>query len=253
MLSISREERVLAYLRDHGKASITELSQVLAVSEPTIRRDLRQMAARNMVRRVYGGAVLENAVGYEPPVLQRRGLYAEEKERIGRAAAGLVEDGDTLILLGGSTTMEVLPHIVNKKDITLITNSLLVAERAAKYPEITPIMLGGIVRHSELSTEGHMIQLCLGELHANKVILGARAISFATGLMLDRVPEVTVFRDCLRIADEVILVADHSKFGQVATAVLGPITVAQCIVTDRGVADDTVTKLRELGVSVILA
>ncbi len=253
LLSIEREERILAFLQDHGKGSVVELSRALSVSGATIRRDLRRLTARQQVRRVHGGAVLVDALGLEPPVLQRRGLHAEEKERIGRAAAALVKDGETVIFTGGSTTLEVVPHLANRRDLTIITDSLLIAEKAAKLPGLVFIMLGGTVQPSELSMEGYLSELCLKELHANKAIIGARAVNLAQGLMLDRVSEVTRFRECIKIADEVILVADHSKFGQVATAVLGPLTLVHRLVTDNGIPGETAAALRSLGIEVIEA
>lgn len=253
MLSVEREWKIVAFVEEHGKGSVSELSRDLGVSEPTIRRDLRRLTARGLIRRVHGGAILEGAVGLEPPVLQRRSLHAEEKRRIGEAAAALINDGDTVILTGGSTTLEVVPHLSGKKGLTVITDSLLIAERAAKQAHITLIMLGGTVRHSELSMEGYLTQLCLKELHANKMIMGARAVSLGQGLMLDKVSEVTTFRECMRVADGVILVVDHSKFGQLATAVLGPVTMVHRIVTDSGVSSEMLAGLRDLGIEVIVA
>ena len=253
MLPVEREERILTFLESHGKGSVSELSRYLGVSEPTIRRDLHRLTVRRLIRRVHGGAVLQSRIGFEPPVLQRRGLHAPEKERIGRAAAALVNDGETVILMGGSTTLEIVPHLAGKRDLTVITDSLLIAERAAKQPDITFILLGGIVRPSELSMEGYLTELCLKELHANKVIIGARAVNFSQGLMLDKVSEVARFRECIGIADEVILVADHSKFGQVATAVLGSLTMVHRIVTDSGIPAETAAGLRGLGIEVIEA
>ena len=253
MLPVEREERILAFLQIHETASVSELSKELSVSEPTIRRDLLRLSGRKLIRRVHGGAVLRNGVGFEPPVVQRRGLFAKEKERIGRAAAALVNDGETVILVGGSTTLEVVPHLAGKRDLTVITDSILIAERAAREADITVILLGGIVCPTELTVEGYLPQLCMRELHANKAIIGARAVNFAQGLMLDKVSEVTRFRECMRIADEVILVADHSKFGQVATAVLGPLTLVDRIVTDSGLPAEIAAGLREVGIEAIEA
>ncbi|MCL6431724.1 MAG: DeoR/GlpR family DNA-binding transcription regulator [Anaerolineae bacterium] len=253
LLPVEREDRILGYLQGRGMGAVTELSRALGVSEATIRRDLARLAARQLVRRVHGGAVLVDGAGFEPPVLHRRALRAAEKERIGRAAAGLVKDGDTIVLLGGSTTLQVVPHLTGRRDLTLITDSLLIAERAARLQGVTLVMLGGIVRPSELSTEGYLTHLCLGQLHANKAIVGARAVNLAQGLMLEKVSEVATFRECIGIADEVILVADHTKFGQVATAVLGPLSMVHRIVTDSGMPQEMVAQLGALGIEVMLA
>lgn len=253
MLPQEREEEILALLADQGKITVSELSTNLKVSEATIRRDLRRLATRHSIQRVHGGAILVRTVDFEPPVLQRTSLHAEEKRRIGQAAAALINDGDTVILVGGSTTLEVASYLGQKKNLTVITDSLLIAESVAKHSDITLIVLGGIVRDSELSMEGYLAQLCLKELHANKVVMGARAVNFQQGLMLDKVSEVETFRGSMRIADEVILVVDHSKFEQVATAVLAPLTSVDWIVTDNGTPPEIAGKLQDLGIEVVLA
>ena len=253
MLPQEREETILDLLADRRKISVAELTRDLKVSEATIRRDLRRLAARHSIQRVRGGLMAVRTVEFEPPILQRTSLHAEEKHRIGQAAAALIDDSDTVILMGGSTTLEVASHLGQKKNLTVITDSLLIAERVAKHADITLIVLGGIVRHSELTLGGYLAQLCLEELHANKVIMGARAVNFQQGLMLDKVAEVETFRASMRIADEVILVVDHSKFDQVATAVLAPHTRVDRIVTDRGTPPEISGKLHDLGIEVVLA
>jgi DeoR/GlpR family transcriptional regulator of sugar metabolism len=252
MLSVEREEKILAYLMKHGKGSVQELSRTLDISEITIRRDLGRLSSRYPIQRIYGGAVLERAIPLEPPVLQRRDLFAEEKRRIGQAAADFIQDGETIMLLGGSTTLEIVGHLKNQKDITIITDSMLIAEKAAMLQDTRCILLGGSVRPAELTMEGPLAQLCLKELRAHKMFIGARAINFAQGIMLNEVSEVTLVRDGIRMASEVILVVDHSKFSQVATAVLGPSTIVQRIVTDSAVAPEIPVRLRELGIEVTI-
>jgi DeoR/GlpR family transcriptional regulator of sugar metabolism len=252
MLSVEREERILAYLMKHGKGSVQELSRTLDISEVTVRRDLGRLSSHYPIQRIYGGAVLERAVPLEPPVLQRRDLFAEEKQRIGQVAADFIQDGETIMLLGGSTTLEIVGHLKNQKNITIITDSILIAEKAAKLQDTRCILLGGSVRPAELTMEGPLAQLCLKELRAHRIFIGARAINFAQGIMLNEVSEVTLYRDGIRMASEVILVVDHSKFGQVATAVLGPPTIMQRIVTDSAVDPQIPVRLRELGIEVTI-
>jgi DeoR family fructose operon transcriptional repressor len=115
MLSVEREERILTYLMKRGKGSVEELSRTLDISEVTVRRDLKRLSSRYPIRRIYGGAVLEGVIPLEPPILQRRDLFAEEKQRIGQVAASFVQDGETVMLLGGSTTLEIVPHLRNRK------------------------------------------------------------------------------------------------------------------------------------------
>jgi DeoR/GlpR family transcriptional regulator of sugar metabolism len=109
------------------------------------------------------------------------------------------------------------------------------------------------MHNSELTTGGHLAQLCLQELRANKVFMGARAVEVERGLFLDEVAEVTNFRECIKAANETILVVDHSKLGQVGTAALGPITLVDRIVIDQPLSPEICVRLRELGIELILA
>ena len=252
---ISAEERqneILSLLKSRGRVAVSQLSAQLDVSEVTIRRDLHQMAELNLLHRVHGGAIPAQTVEPELPFLQRTSLYAAEKRRIGAAAAALINPGETAILLGGSTTLEIAPYLAHKDELTIITDSMLIAQAVARHSATTVILLGGVVRNSELTTGGHLAQLCLQELRADTVIFGVRAVNFDQGLLLDVVAEVTIFRECMKAARKAILVVDHSKFDQMATAVLGPIATVDQIVTDAQVAPEVCARLRNLNIEVTL-
>ena len=196
--------------------------------------------------------MLESETIFEPPVLLRRSLNKQEKKRIGKAVADLIGADETIILMGGSTTLEIVPHLKGKSNLTIITDLRLIANALAKQGG-TCIILGGNLVSSELTVEGHLTELCLSELQANKAIIGVRAVNFEQGLMLDRLAEIGTFRACMSVAREVILVVDHSKFGAVGTAVLGPLTMVQTVVTDVEVEPDIPLRLGKLGIRVILS
>jgi len=135
----------------------------------------------------------------------------------------------------------------------VITNALNIASVFAGKPNVSVIVVGGLLRHSELSMLGHIAEQTLKELNAARVIMGMRAISIEHGLTSDYLPEAMTDRAIIRSAPEVILVADHSKFGKVSTALVAPITAVHRIVTDSATPADIVAELRELGIEVILA
>jgi DeoR family transcriptional regulator, aga operon transcriptional repressor len=252
LLSAERESKILDLLASQGPLRVNELSDILDVSEPTIRRDLDRLEKSHRLRRVHGGAVLDGDTIFEQPVLHRRSLNKLAKKRIGKVAADLIKDGETIILLGGSTTLEIIPYLKKKDNLTVITDSILIAIALANMA-ITCVMLGGTLLQPELTIEGHLAELCLSELHANKVILGVRAINFERGLMLDRLSEIGIFRASIQAAEEAILVADQTKFKSTATAVLGPLKMVQSIVTDMDVQPEIPDRLKELGINVFLA
>jgi DeoR/GlpR family transcriptional regulator of sugar metabolism len=252
LLSVERDEKILDLLGSHGPLRVNELSTLLEVSEPTIRRDLARMEKSRMVRRVHGGAMLESDSIFEPPLLNRKSLNKPEKKRIGKVAADLIEDGETIILMGGSTTLEIIPFLISKNNLKVITDSLLIAQALAHYA-IPCILLGGDLCQSELTVEGHLTELCLSQLQANKAIIGVRAVNFEKGLMLDHLSEIGKFRACIQVAREVLLVVDRSKFSAVGTAVLGPLIIVKTVITDSEVLPDIPLRLRQLGIGVFLA
>ena len=145
--------------------------------------------------------------------MQRTAEQTSEKVRIGQAAADLIADGETVFLSSGTTVLEVARQLRGKRNLTVITNSLLVLNELADVPDITVICLGGMLRHSEMSLIGHITELALSELRADKVIIGIRAIDPENGLTSGYLPETMTDRAILKIGREVIVVADHTKCG----------------------------------------
>jgi DeoR/GlpR family transcriptional regulator of sugar metabolism len=252
-LAAGRLQQIQRLVQEQQQVRVAELSERLGVSEPTVRRDLQKLEDQGRVRRAHGGAVAVARDQDEPPVMQRATENAEEKRRIGQAAAELVHDGDTIFLGSGTTTYEVARHLRGKRDLTVITNALNIANVLAARPEITLIVTGGVVRHSELSLTGHIVTQTLKEIRADKVIVSMPAVSLEEGLANSNLLETLTDRSILQVAREVILVADHTKFGRVATGIIAPITAVQTVVTDTQASADTVAALRDLGISVILA
>jgi len=253
VLSAERQRQIVQLLAERRRATVAELSEYFGVSEATIRRDLEKLNEKGEIQRAHGGAVAIERAAPEPPVILRMGECADEKRRIGRAAAQLVKDGETIFLGSGTTTLEVARNLGDRKSLTVITNALNIANQLAVNPDITMIVVGGLFRHSELSMIGHLTEQALKELRADKVIMGMRAISIEDGLTNDYLPETMTDRAIIRFAPEVILVADHSKFGKISTALVAPVTAIHKLVTDDKAPREMVARLRELGIEVILA
>ena len=144
-------------------------------------------------------------------------------------------------------------HLKGKKGLTVITNALNIANELAEEQDITLIVVGGLLRHSELSMIGHIAEQTLQELNADKVIMGMRALSLSEGLSNDYLPETMTDRAIISFAPEVILVIDYSKFDKVSTALVAPVTYVSKIVTDDQAPPEIVAELRDLGIEVILA
>jgi DeoR/GlpR family transcriptional regulator of sugar metabolism len=253
LLKGERHKRIRRLIEDNGRATVAELSVLFGVSEATIRRDLEEMDERGWIRREHGGALCADRATAEPPILQRVAEQESEKRRIGRAAAQLVQDGETIFIGSGTTTLEVARNLGAVENLTVITNALNIVTELVNCSGITLIVIGGLLRPSELSLVGHLTEQALKELRADKVFLGMRAVNIQDGLTNDYLPETMTDRAIIGIASEVILAADHTKFGRVSTSRVAPVTAVDIIVTDDEVPDTIIHQFEELGIRVIIA
>ena len=253
LLSTNRHQQILDFVRDNRQATVAQLSQLVDVSETTIRRDLDKLQSMGQVRRVHGGAIALKRADPEPPALQRMDENAEVKQSIGVAAAALVEEGETIFLGSGTTTLAVAGCLPQGGSYTVVTNSLTILNALAGRPNVTLIVLGGLFRYSELSMIGHITERAMEELRADKVIMGIRAINSSDGLTNDSLSEAMTDRAIVSLGRQVIVVADHTKLGRVSTVLVAPIAAVDVIVTDSMAPADQVEAIRTAGVEVIIA
>ena len=248
-----RQSQILQLIQRCQRISITEICSKFRVSEATARRDLEVLAGEGKVRRVHGGAVTLDETPPEQPILQRQAEQAQEKARIGQAAAGLILDGETVFLGSGTTVLEVARALRSRHSLTVLTNSLPVINVLAGVAGMTVICLGGMLRDSELSFIGHITENALAEVRADRVVIGTRAISLEHGLSHEYLPETMTDRAILKAGREIIVVADHTKFGREAALLLTPIAAIHTIVTDQEVARDFIDSASKFGIQVIQA
>lgn len=249
--ALERQQRLLRYIEQQQRITVNQIVERFEVSLATARRDLEVLADQGKVQRVHGGAIAVRQAPPEPPVLQRTSEQSSEKVRIAQAAVDLIADGETIFLSSGTTVLEVARRLRGKRNLTVITNSLLVVNELADAPGISLICLGGMLRHSEMSLIGHITELALGELRADKVILGIRSIDAAQGLTSAYLPEAMTDRAILKIARAAIVVADHTKCASVSTAVVAPITSVHTLITDTGTSPDFIAAVQAQGVKVM--
>jgi DeoR/GlpR family transcriptional regulator of sugar metabolism len=231
-LKEERQGRIRVMVEDQGRVFVQELSGYFNVSEATIRRDLEKLDGQGWVQRTHGGAMRVKRATREPPMLQRIDEQREEKQRIGQVAAALVKDGETIFLGSGTTVLEIARHFPEGLSLTVITNSLLVVNELAERSGIEMIVIGGMLRQSELSMVGHIAEQTVLEFRADRVFMGMRAIDARHGFTNDYLPETMTDRAIFKIAPKVIIVADHNKFGKVSSVLVGPVTGAHMVITD---------------------
>lgn len=248
-----RQKQILSLLGKQGRLSVAEIVEQFSISEATARRDLETLASQGKAQRVHGGVIAAEQAPPELPILEREGEQTDEKASIGRAAAELIADGETVFLGSGTTALEAAKHLRDRKNLTVITNSLPVLNALAGIKDITVVSLGGQLRESELSFIGHITEQALAELRVDKVIMGTRGISLEHGLTNDYLPETLTDRAILKIGRTVIIVADHTKINRVATALLAPLNSMQVFVTDSHAEKKFLHSLKKLEIEIIIA
>jgi DeoR/GlpR family transcriptional regulator of sugar metabolism len=250
--NVERQQILLALLSSQQRITVPEICERFSVSEATARRDLELLAEQGLIQRVHGGAISVHRATPELSILARNQEQAEEKSRIGRAAAALIGDGETVFLGSGTTVLEVARNLRERRNLTVISNSLPVLNLLAGQQGVSVVALGGVLRDSELSFIGHITEMTLGEVNADRVIIGIRAISLENGLTNDYLPETMTDRAILRAGREVIIVADHTKCGVVSTAFVAPLTSVHKLVTDDKTSSQFISILKDHGIDVIV-
>jgi DeoR/GlpR family transcriptional regulator of sugar metabolism len=253
LIKEERLQRILQIVQKDGHATAGDLARGFEVSEITIRRDLSQLEERGFVRRAHGGAIIATPAPLGPPIIQRLAQEKECKEAIARTAAALVKDGESIFIGSGSTASYVARNLTNYKHLTVVTNALNVSTDLATAANITVVVLGGMMRHGELSLIGHIAEQSLREVTLDKVIIGIPAIDLKAGLTNDYLPEVVTDRTILSRGREVILVADHTKCGIVASAFVAPLNRVTTFITDTQTSPEFLEGVREQGVKVIVS
>jgi DeoR/GlpR family transcriptional regulator of sugar metabolism len=254
LLKEERQQMILEMLQQHKRVTVPELSRHFGISEVTIRRDLHDLSASGKLQRAHRGAIEAVPAPPEPPVIQRMSHQLEAKERIARAAAGLVHDGDSIFLGSGSTATLLARHLLVRQHLTVVTNALTVAsELAPAEGQITVVMTGGVLRGSELSVLGHIAEQSLAEVRVTKILMGAQALSLDGGWTTDHLPEVPMTRRILEMAPELILLVDSSKLARRAAALIVPLRRVTTLITTRDADPDFVGAARGVGVRILQA
>jgi DeoR family fructose operon transcriptional repressor len=252
LIPAERRNRILEILRTQGSVRVSALGELLGVTEVTIRRDLERLEHKGLLERTHGGATYGHRMRLEPHYTEKYLLHQEEKRAIGAAAATLVEDGDTLLINSGSTTLPIFRHLAGK-DIRIITSNMGGGLEAAGLG-LDIILTGGTYREQSNSLVGPMAILVLQQVYGSKCFIGVDGISHKYGLTTPILEEAEVARAMIeRTRGEVIVVADHTKFGIVSNYLTAPLDKVDRIITDAGFNEDYRSELEILGIEITVA
>ena len=248
----SRQEFILHRVQGGGEVTIEELCTSLKTSVATIRRDLDDLERRSLLRRTRGGAVPIGPLFYEPfkhdaSFQDKVESFAEEKRRIARSAAALVNKGDTVALSGGTTTTEVVRYLKPLSGITIITNTVNVAMELSSNKDIDVVVTGGQLRGNWFTLVGPLANQGAQMLFADIMFIGVDGIDARQGLTCTHPHEAELLRILASHSKRRVVVADHSKIGGVAKWLLCPTTEVQLIITDNGATDEILPHFRNSG------
>lgn len=251
-----RLSEILAIVQKKGGIKIEEICSLFNVSEMTARRDLQELDREGHLRRVHGGGVIAYGRSFEPPYRSRAQINVEIKKAIGNKAAELVNDGDSIALDIGTTTLEIACALRNRRNLTIVTASLPIAyeliSNQSLGKDLRLILTGGIIRAGELSMVGHISENTYAEIHVDKAFIGIGGISLEDGLTEFNLEDSMVKRSLIKTARQIIVVADTSKFGKTSFVSVCPLSVIDTIVTNRGIPETMIQKLREKGIQMVI-
>lgn len=249
-MKLQRQAHIRQIVSERQRISVTELSRLLRVSEATIRRDLDELDGGDL-QRTHGGIVARDGATSELPIFQRLNDHSDLKKRIALAAAAMVKEGQTIFISSGSTALEVARALPSGVRLTVISNSLPVINTLVGKSSIDLIAIGGLIRHEEMSMIGHTAEQSLREFRADLAFIGMRAVHPKRGFTNDYLPEILTDRSILQIASQVVVVADHTKFGRIYSVFVAPVTAAHTIITDDGIRPESLAELQSLGIEVL--
>jgi DeoR family transcriptional regulator of aga operon len=248
-----RRSRINELIETRERATVRELAARFGVSPVTIRGDLDALARAGGVIRSHGGA-LRREEAEDMPIVVKQALHREEKMRIADAAARMIREDETIILDSGTTTAAIASRIgaLRLRSLTVITNALNVASILASLPNVRLIMIGGLLRQVSSSLVGPQAEQVLRGLHADRLFLGVDSLDPEIGVMTPDVLEAQLNALMIEVSQEVVAVADSSKFGRRSLSVIAGVERLHKLVTDRSASREYVDALRARGVEVVL-
>lgn len=233
MLPEERRQNILAILGEKGAVTVRDLAERFDVSSVTIRRDLERLEGDGLIIKTHGGAVsLGINTHAELRLSEREQQYRNEKDRIGRKAASLVNPGDTVILDEGSTCLAIARYLRVKEDITVITNGIRVAAELLGNPGITLIVIGGICNHESAMLYGVDAEKAYSRVRADIYFMGIDAFSSEHGIMDGNFLQISLKQVKSGVSSKVIGVAHQAKFGRRALARIGSLSMLNILITE---------------------
>ena len=247
----ARRRKILELLEKNGKVKVSELSRLFGISDVTIRLDLTDLEKSGLLERIHGGAVSTNKAYYNMNFSERISRFEKEKREIAQAAAEKIQDNDTIIMNSGTTTYFIAQELKKKKALTVVTNSISIAQELAHLPNFNIILLGGSYNYQYQFTFGDDTIRQLQNYKTDKLILCVDGVSSAFGLTTQHYQEAEVNRIMLQRVNQIIVVADFSKIGRENFATIAPLEAVDTLITNRSASREELDSIASMGIDIV--
>jgi len=253
MYAEERQQHILDRARAAGRVDVNSLAETLDVTPETVRRDLTILERHGVLRRVHGGAIPVERLGFEPGVETRTERYVAEKERIAKAALPHLPDEGTILLDAGTTTLRLAELIPRDHELTIVTNSLPIATMVAQHPGLSLYLLGGRVRGRTLAAVGAWVTDALSDVFVDVAFIGTNGLSVESGLTTPDQSEAAAKRAMITAARRSVVLTDHTKIGVDHFSRFAELSDIAAVITDDGLDPETAAEIEALGPEVVLA
>jgi len=253
MYAEERQQHILDRARAAGRVDVNSLAETLDVTPETVRRDLTILERHGVLRRVHGGAIPVERLGFEPGVETRTERYVAEKERIAKAALPHLPDEGTILLDAGTTTLRLAELIPRDHELTIVTNSLPIATMVAQHPGLSLYLLGGRVRGRTLAAVGAWVTDALSDVFVDVAFIGTNGLSVERGLTTPDQSEAAAKRAMITAARRSVVLTDHTKIGVDQFSRFAELSDIAAVITDDGLDPETAAEIEALGPEVVLA
>jgi len=251
--AIERRDQILQFITQKGRITVDELMNEFKVSGATVRRDLEFLERQNLIQRAHGGAVSKSRVIFEPDYSEQMERFLEEKIRIGKEASKLVEEGEVIFLEASTTVLQLARCIRNKRNLTVVTNSLDIARELEKSEGIDLILTGGILKRRTHALIGPLAEVSLSQVRLDKAFVGISALDISHGTTMATLEEAQTRKKIHEAANKIIALSDHSKFGRQNFAYIAPVNSIDILITDKGVPEEMRREMEKMGTEVRIA
>lgn len=249
--TVERRDSIIKVIQSNGKVRVDSLSEKFDVSTVTIRNDLDFLEKKGILHRTHGGALIRKNVYEDPTLEEKQKLFQSEKQRIGEKGVEMINNGDSILLDSGTTAMEVALRLSGKKNLTIMTNAINIALKLGSFENLNVMLTGGVLRKESFSLVGPEAEATISNYYFDKLFLGVDGLDIRFGLTTPNPMEAQLNRTMVKRAQQVIAIADSSKFGRHSFSYICDVDVISTIITDKNISPEFETEFARRNIDVI--